>query len=126
MRDIKLTKNFKASEVSCKGSNCCGHSFPVSYEHMSNMQRFRELVGKPIRITSCFRCIVHNRRIGGSSTSGHTRGVATDCYIRGYSVYEMRKIALKIRGFKKGSIGIYPSQGFIHVATDYRGKRWTG
>lgn len=38
----------------------------------------REAWGKPIRVTSGYRCEELNRRVGGVSTSQHTTGCAAD------------------------------------------------
>ena len=38
----------------------------------------RQALGKPINITSGYRCPVLNARVGGVSTSAHTKGLAVD------------------------------------------------
>ncbi len=38
----------------------------------------REKFGKPIKVNSGFRCIVHNRTVGGVAGSQHVRGEAAD------------------------------------------------
>ena len=42
------------------------------------IQEFRNFYGKPVRITSGFRCPVLNRMVGGSPTSVHMTGYAVD------------------------------------------------
>lgn len=42
------------------------------------IQQFRDFYGKPVRITSGFRCPVLNRMVGGSPTSVHMTGYAVD------------------------------------------------
>ena len=38
----------------------------------------RKWYGKPIKINSFFRCTLLNQKVGGSSTSSHTKGEAID------------------------------------------------
>ena len=38
----------------------------------------RERYGKPIRVTSGFRCLVHNKTVGGVPNSQHVKGEAAD------------------------------------------------
>lgn len=42
------------------------------------LQPIRDAYGKPIKVTSGFRCYKLNRAVGGSPTSVHTRGWAVD------------------------------------------------
>lgn len=42
------------------------------------LELIRELLGKPIQITSGYRSIELNRKVGGASTSAHLSGFAAD------------------------------------------------
>lgn len=42
----------------------------------------RAIVGKPIVITSGYRCIALNKAVGGVNSSYHTKGLAADIRIR--------------------------------------------
>ena len=42
------------------------------------LELVRKALGKPIIITSGYRCIELNKRVGGVSTSAHTKGLAVD------------------------------------------------
>jgi hypothetical protein len=43
-----------------------------------NLEKIRTLLGHPIRISSGFRCMELNRKIGGSVNSAHMDGLAAD------------------------------------------------
>lgn len=43
------------------------------------LQPLRELYGRPIRITSGYRCAALNRLVGGVPASQHLKGEAADC-----------------------------------------------
>lgn len=113
-----LSKNFSASEFSCKH---CGEE-NINPELIDALQRLRDMVGVPIDVNSGYRCPQHPESIK-SPTSQHVKGNAADIVIRGFTVEEMYSAAKKIPEFMNGGIGVY-DDGFIHV--DVRGQkaRW--
>lgn len=70
-----LSKNFNRSEFACKGTNCCGHSAAVHPDLVDALQTLRDRIGKPLSITSGFRCNRHNKAVGGAEQSFHTLGM---------------------------------------------------
>jgi len=44
----------------------------------TNLEKIRTLLGHPLRISSGFRCMELNRKIGGSVNSAHMDGLAAD------------------------------------------------
>jgi len=63
---------------------------------VNTLQPVRDLIGKPMIVTSGYRCPQLNKHpaIGGSSTSEHVKGMACDFVITGMSVSD---IVSKIR-----------------------------
>jgi len=120
--NIKLSDNFSSSEFKCK---CGGHcsSTKISGKVVKLLEKLRAKLGKPIYITSAYRCKVHNRNVGGVSNSRHLVGDAADIVVAGVSPDQVGKAAEEL-GFD--GIGVYRSQGFTHV--DCRGyrARWFG
>lgn len=55
--------------------------------YLSNnlLEQIRTLVGKPVIITSGYRCEELNRKVGGSPTSQHRYGQAADIRVKGIS-----------------------------------------
>ncbi len=110
---MRLSKYFSPKECACKGSNCCGGAYPMDSEFMRRMDLVREEAGVPLYVNSAFRCLKHNKRIGGVSKSWHTRGRAMD-------VHGGKKITLEELGaiaqkhFKE--VLIYVDKGFVHMA----------
>ena len=81
---------------------------------MKKLQVARDWAGVPFYITSGFRCVIHNRRVGGMENSSHRKGVAADIWIdrprRRWLILE----ALMEAGFDRIGIG----RDFIHVDRD--------
>lgn len=49
----------------------------------ATLEQVRELVGKPINVSSGYRSPAVNRAVGGSSASAHMRGLAADITVSG-------------------------------------------
>lgn len=47
------------------------------------MNRIREIIGKPVNINSWFRSVEVNNSVGGSKTSSHLSGFAVDFWVKG-------------------------------------------
>jgi hypothetical protein len=60
------------------------------------LEPLRERVKKPIIVSSGFRSVTINRRIGGSKTSQHTKGEAADFRINGMTTSDIVKLIIKM------------------------------
>lgn len=109
-----ITTNFKLREFACK--HCGAVSISPSFvELVARLQMLRSKVGKPVNVTSGYRCAIHDAAVGTSSNPGrgpHTTGKAADIWWDGASVDEMAAKAKEV-GFT--GVGRYYGQGFIHV-----------
>jgi uncharacterized protein YcbK (DUF882 family) len=119
-----LCRNFNRSEFGCKGKECCGHSAPVHPDLIEALQTLRNRIGRPLSITSGFRCRRHNATIGGEELSFHTLGMAADVACPdGISPGQLAALAEGIDLFRDGGIGVYPS--WVHLDVRKNGKaRW--
>lgn len=122
---ITLTDHFSLSEFQCKGTSCgCKQ---VLHDPMLScyLEMIRNHFGKPVIITSGYRCAKHNASVGGASSSLHTKGQAADFTIQGV---EPQQIAAYAESIGVKGIGLYgPKDGnFVHI--DTRGQRtfWLG
>jgi len=66
--------NFSRHEFRCP---CCGRGV-VSLALVLALEDVRSLYGRPVRITSGWRCQTHNREVGGHPQSRHMVGCAAD------------------------------------------------
>ncbi len=118
---IEIADNFLLSEFQCKGGKCCGHSVKIDPNLVNILQQVRDYIGKPVHITSGYRCRKHNTAVGGAERSQHMLGTAADIYVDDVSMEQIADIADKIGS---GGIGVYSN--FVHVDTRDQKYRWRG
>lgn len=102
------TKNFSQSELersSKAEKNKIDNSIPAEYldnaqELLNALQVIRDSLGKPIKITSGYRCEKLNRLVGGVHNSSHLKAWAADVAVDGMSAKEL---FYWFSGFLKGS-----------------------
>ena len=114
-----LTKHFSRYEVQC--SCGCGASW-VSPKLIEKLQHVRDVVNKPMTITSGVRCEAFNSSIKASMNSSHIPdgygiGNAVDiaCTTSKYR-YELIQVAQKFFNRIGISGGVYG--GFVHLDVD--------
>jgi len=109
--------------------SCCGTG-GLSISILIVLEHLRQIVGKPITISSGARCEQHNAKEGGSKNSEHLStdndpfADAVDISVEGMSTKELH---LTVKGLPYANllgIGYYPKDGFIHVDTRGYGARW--
>jgi len=93
----------------------------MSLDFMLKLDNARAVIGAPVKITSAFRCPLHNARVGGAPRSFHKYGMAADIKIGPHDRFKLKAVFEKV-GF--GGLGLY--QSFIHVDTGPMGRRWFG
>ena len=123
--NLQLTEHFNIREFQCKGIDCGCETTLHDPELSSYLQQIRSHFGKPLRISSGYRCDKHNQAIGGAAGSRHTKGQAADVTMDGVDASELAKYAQQI-GVK--GIGLYgPEEGnFIHIDTRSIPFFWKG
>jgi uncharacterized protein YcbK (DUF882 family) len=117
MNNISVAKNFKLYEFECKDGS---HIVKLDENLVEKLQRLRELVNKPIVITSAYRTPAYNASVEGSPKSQHMEGKACDIKISGLTPSQVAKLAEQV-GFT--GIGIYKT--FTHVDVRATKARWT-
>ena len=115
-----LSANFDRDEFECP--DC--HKVVVRLRLISALQQLRDRVKVPITVTSGYRCMAYNRKVGGVRNSLHVSGEAADIHVHGMTPKEMYGHALMIPDFKDGGIGIYVDRKFIHVDVRDNAARW--
>lgn len=91
--DFKRWPNFSRDEFACK---CCGKA-PMDPAFMDMLQSLRHEFGKPMPISSGYRCPDHNSRVSSTGHNGpHTTGQAADIAVSRRDAYEMLQHAVRI------------------------------
>lgn len=107
----KITSHFKVKEFACKDGT------PIVFvdEYLAIILDIaREKIGKPITITSGYRTVSHNAKVGGAKYSYHTRGMAAD--IRADSI-KPKELAEVLNSIVPNSCGIIVYDNWVHFDT---------
>lgn len=118
----KLSTNFTVKEFACKDGS---DTIYISQELVKVLQKIRTKFKKSITINSGYRTPTYNRKIGGSYSSYHTKGMAADIAIKGVDPLQVALYAHSILGSTGGvEVGSYSegTDGYIHI--DVRTSGW--
>jgi hypothetical protein len=122
----KLSANFGVNEFACKGSSCGCSTVLVDDALVKYVQKIRDNFGKAVTITSGYRCVKHNKKVGGASASRHAKGQAADIKVDGIAPKIVAQYAESI-GIK--GIGLYETAKdgyFVHIDTRTTKSFWYG
>ena len=95
---MKLTQNFTLAEMTAsdraKANNIPNEPNGEQIEALTllclkTLEPVRELVGKPIIVTSGYRSPALNKLVGGSKTSQHLKGEAADIKVEGLTTQQL-------------------------------------
>jgi len=121
-----LTNNFNLNEFRSKD----GSDFPadvlVNIRFLANaLQIIRDEVKRPITITSGYRSVAHNRKVGGAVNSTHIRGMAADFKVSGMQPKEVFLIVERL--INEGKIpqgGLKAYRTWVHYDILGVKRRW--
>jgi zinc D-Ala-D-Ala carboxypeptidase len=112
--------NFSAKEFDC--SHCGKNEMRADF--MERLQALRNAYGKPMRITSGYRCPEHPIEAKKAKPGSHASGCACDVGIDGPDAHQLLSIALQL-GFTGIGVQQKGSGRFIHLDTLTSGLRPT-
>lgn len=121
----QISTNFKSTEFDCHGEGCCSSTL-IDDKLVTYLQDIRNHFGKPLTVSSAYRCDKHNKSVGGATGSRHKKGEAADIYINGIEPKEIAKYAESIGIL---GIGLYETDKdgyFVHVDTRTTKSFWYG
>ena len=122
---VQLSTNFQSTEFDCNGKGCCSKTL-TDTKLVEYLQAIRDHFGKPVKISSSYRCEIHNPKVGGVKSSLHIKGMAADIKVEGVEPAEIAKYAESI-GVK--GIGLYDTSKdghFVHIDTRAKKAFWYG
>ncbi len=115
---LKLSENFCVWEFKCNDGT---DTVLISEQLVEILQKIRGHFNKSVNITSAYRTVTYNAKIGGVTGSQHTKGTAADIYIEGVKPCDIAMYAEYIMG-NCGGIGLY--DGFVHIDVRKKRSRW--
>lgn len=107
----QITEHFKVKEFACKDGTPIVF---VDYYLAAILEVARKKIDKPIIITSGYRTITHNQKVGGAKYSYHTRGMAADIKADGVTPKELAKV---LNSIVPDSGGIIVYDSWVHFDT---------
>lgn len=123
----QLSKNFNSYEFRCGlGRPCSCSTILIDDKLVEYLQNIRDHFGKPITITSAYRCESYNKSIGGATGSYHSKGMAADIVVNGVTPREVAKYSESIGIL---GIGLYETDSdghFVHIDTRTYKSFWYG
>lgn len=116
--DENILPNFKVKEFACRdGSNTILHDTMLTW----GLQEGRNYFRAAYHINSGYRTLSYNRTLKNSSdTSQHIKGKAADFTVKGRTPKEVYDYYDK---WWQGGLGLYISDGFVHLDTGPK-RRW--
>ncbi len=117
---MQLSRNFTLAELThsntaeARGIDNTPNAAQLAELRMlaTRLQTMRDILGKPLNITSGFRGAKLNRAVGGVSNSQHLYGRAADISVANHDRRELVEAALRA-----GFTGIGLGRTFLHVDT---------
>lgn len=79
------------------------------------LEPLRIALGKPVHITSGYRCPQLNSAVGGVSTSQHMKGMAADIRVDGMTPEQLQSFAVSVLP-EFDQIYAHASGGFVHIS----------
>ena len=104
--------NFSAKEFSCSH---CGEN-EMKPDFMAKLQKLRTAYGKPMKITSGYRCAKHPIEAAKPSPGAHASGCAADIGIQGAEAHNLLSLALQ-EGFTGIGVQQKGTGRFLHLDT---------
>jgi zinc D-Ala-D-Ala carboxypeptidase len=124
---VKSSKHFTENELKCECG--CGRA-EMDADFMVKLEQIREYWGKPMLLSSAYRCPDHNKNVSSTGENGpHTTGKAVDILCYGNDALELIDLVtdVGINGLGLSQKGSFSSR-FIHIDDIETGNRpwaWT-
>lgn len=105
------TTNFNPSTDTGLVCSCgCGR-YEVVQEALDQLQKVRESAGRPLTVTSGYRCENHDSERNKKTPGQHNKGVAFDVAVSGGA----QRLEIIKLGLLHGATGIGVAKSFVHL-----------
>ena len=118
INNIIIASHFNLSEFACL---CC-HRVMLHPKLLAKLVELRNILERPVYITSGYRCSRYNHQIGGVTNSYHCIGLAADIKVKEINLITLLEICENI---DFTGIGLYEKKNFLHLdVRPTRRVRW--
>jgi len=108
INNIIIAPHFNLSEFACP---CCKRVM-LHPKLLAKLVELRDVLEKPVYITSGYRCFEYNRKVGGVANSYHLIGLAVDIKVKDINLIQLLAYAEEI---DFAGIGFYEKKNFLHL-----------
>ncbi|HUT04247.1 MAG TPA: D-Ala-D-Ala carboxypeptidase family metallohydrolase [bacterium] len=116
INDLQVSEHFNLREFQCP---CCA-LVKLDSRLITALESLRANIGgKPIIVTSGYRCSDHNKMLCGAINSDHLHGWAADIVVRGMDAHEIALAAEALPDLIK-RIGTYRDRICVHIGVEER------
>ena len=118
---ITFSRFFKKAELRCR---CGCDEAKMDSKFLAKLDTLRSRYGKPIVLSSAYRCPKHNESQGGVVDSPHTEGIAVDILITGKAAHYLLGLIVQLdfQGVGISQKGDH-NRRFIHIDDKTEGTR---
>lgn len=118
----QLSPHFNEHEFRCRdvdrglrGAPYCNGSVGkgIDLRLIQGLEELRARIGKPVNVSSGYRCLPYNKHLGGAAKSQHLYGTAADVWVQGMTTEQIMRIVEEL-DIGTGR-GLYPGQGIVHI-----------
>lgn len=107
--------NFAFSELKCKCGTCKSTGREMAPDFMAKVQALRSILGRPMVVTSAYRCPGHPEEREKTQPGEHTTGRAIDIACDGKLAHEILSVAFSL-GFRRIGVSQRAGKGrFVHL-----------
>jgi len=106
--------NFAYSELRCRCGHCDSTGREMDTAFMAQLQRLREAFGRPMPLSSAYRCPRHPIEASKATPGEHCDGLAVDVLCRGAEALELLHMALSL-GFARIGVNQKGTSRFLHL-----------
>ena len=124
---MKLSPNFTVAELSITDTGLANNPTADVLPNLIKLtetilQPLRDMLGKPVNVSSGYRSVEVNKRVGGEALSAHLTGRAADIYVAGMTPYQLAKF-IQDSGLPYDKVIQEPSWVHVQIAKEGREPR---
>jgi uncharacterized protein YcbK (DUF882 family) len=115
--------HFAAAELRCKCGKCNSTGAEMDPAFMAELVTLRQQFGRPMALSSAYRCPKHPVEVRKPAPGEHCTGLAVDVRCRGEDAVEILRLAMNLK-FTRFGISQRGNARFLHLGMAPDGGRF--